>query len=84
MMVQYFYDNRVCDYKRACGSNQTARTYIFSDLEGLDRFSPALEELILDNNQIDDSTVFPELPHVTLLSLSKNNVSYSMPLQGIW
>ncbi|CAL4109616.1 unnamed protein product [Meganyctiphanes norvegica] len=42
-------------------------------LDGLDKF-PFLEELILDNNFIDDSAVFPKLQYLHTLSLNKNKI----------
>ncbi|XP_017770737.1 PREDICTED: leucine-rich repeat-containing protein C10orf11 homolog isoform X1 [Nicrophorus vespilloides] len=40
-------------------------------LKGLERFS-FLRELVLDNNHLADSIVFPYLPHLHTLSLNKN------------
>ncbi|KAL8565433.1 hypothetical protein ACOMHN_049410 [Nucella lapillus] len=40
-------------------------------LEGLEQFT-SLRELILDNNELDDSAVFPRLPSLTTLYLNKN------------
>lgn len=36
---------------------------------------PHLTELVLDNNQLGDSLVLPNLPSLHTLSLNKNNVS---------
>lgn len=44
-------------------------------LAGLERFV-VLEELVLDNNHLDDSSLsLPHLPHLHTLTLNKNNVS---------
>lgn len=40
-------------------------------LSGVEQF-PNLQELILDNNQLPDSTMFPSLPNLHTLSLNKN------------
>lgn len=42
-------------------------------LKGLEAFTH-LEELVLDNNQLSDSLIFPSLPHLHTLSLNKNLV----------
>jgi hypothetical protein len=42
-------------------------------LKGLEKYS-ALEDLILDNNQLGDSAIFPYLPKVNTLSLNKNKI----------
>ncbi|XP_072050949.1 leucine-rich melanocyte differentiation-associated protein-like [Amphiura filiformis] len=43
-------------------------------LEGLDRFT-LLEELVLDNNDIDDSIQFPQMPKLHTLQINKNKIS---------
>jgi hypothetical protein len=43
-------------------------------LQGIEYFT-SLEELILDNNLLDDSTQFPFNPLLHTLSLNKNKVS---------
>ena len=43
-------------------------------LTGLEEFCN-LEELVLDNNCVDDTTVFPCLTHLHTLTLNKNRVS---------
>lgn len=43
-------------------------------LAGIEQF-PVLEELILDNNQLPDSTTFPSLPKLHTLSLNKNCIN---------
>lgn len=43
-------------------------------LKGLEKF-PLLKELVLDNNQLNDSLVLPYMPHLHTLSLNKNLVS---------
>ena len=48
----------------------------FRDLEGVEKFSSTLEELILDNNEISEKTVIPQLEHLKLLSLCNNHVSF--------
>ncbi|UYV77981.1 C10orf11 [Cordylochernes scorpioides] len=40
-------------------------------LDGLEHFSK-LQELVLDNNQLEDGSTFPYLPHLHTLSLNKN------------
>lgn len=45
----------------------------------MERFE-AIEELILDNNEIDDDAEFPQLKHLHTLTLNKNNVSFSLCL----
>ncbi|XP_069691555.1 leucine-rich melanocyte differentiation-associated protein isoform X2 [Periplaneta americana] len=43
-------------------------------LRGVEKFSN-LEELVLDNNNLSDSLLMPELPNLQILSLNKNNIS---------
>lgn len=43
-------------------------------LTGLEEFCH-LQELVLDNNDIDDSTVFPHLKHLHTLTLNKNKIT---------
>uniref|UniRef100_A0A8I5NE84 Leucine-rich melanocyte differentiation-associated protein n=1 Tax=Papio anubis TaxID=9555 RepID=A0A8I5NE84_PAPAN len=43
-------------------------------LEGLSAFR-SLEELILDNNQLGDDLVLPELPRLHTLTLNKNRIT---------
>lgn len=43
-------------------------------LAGVEQF-PKLEELVLDNNQLPDSTTIPSLPHLHTLSLNKNCIN---------
>ncbi|XP_067936626.1 leucine-rich melanocyte differentiation-associated protein-like [Watersipora subatra] len=45
------------------------------DLEGLEHFSDSLEALILDNNEITETTEFEELPQLQLLSLCNNLIT---------
>lgn len=43
-------------------------------LQELSKF-PNLNELVLDNNQLGDSVIFPRNENLHTLSLNKNNVS---------
>ena len=49
--------------------------FFYSDLVGIEKFSPTLTELILDNNQVSEQTQFPKFKQLQLLSLCNNNVS---------
>lgn len=44
-----------------------------ASLRGLEAFSD-IRELVLDNNQLGDSIVFPEMPYLHTLSLNKNKI----------
>ena len=55
---------------------------ICSSMAGLEEFCN-LEELVLDNNNITDSTVFPHLEHLHTLTLNKNKVSKLLSKPGI-
>ena len=35
-----------------------------------------LEELVLDNNEIDDSVEFPQMPKLHTLLINKNKISF--------
>ncbi|XP_006818104.1 leucine-rich melanocyte differentiation-associated protein-like [Saccoglossus kowalevskii] len=43
-------------------------------LEGIDKFLN-LQELVLDNNNLDDTLVFPHLPHLHILTVNKNKIT---------
>lgn len=45
-------------------------------LKGIEHF-PLLKELVLDNNQLNDTIIIPYLPHLHTLSLNKNKVKNS-------
>ncbi|XP_076257677.1 leucine-rich melanocyte differentiation-associated protein-like isoform X2 [Rhynchophorus ferrugineus] len=50
-----------------------------TSLKGLDAF-PNIQELVLDNNQLSDTIVLPNLPKLHTLSLNKNNICDLEPL----
>ena len=49
-------------------------------MEALDKFTN-LEELVLDNNDIDDTITFPPMPKLHTLLINKNKISLSF---AIW
>ncbi|XP_017770738.1 PREDICTED: leucine-rich repeat-containing protein C10orf11 homolog isoform X2 [Nicrophorus vespilloides] len=80
-----FIDNRLCYTSQRCHKIPEALVKLYGSrvhsldlsynelvsLKGLERFS-FLRELVLDNNHLADSIVFPYLPHLHTLSLNKN------------
>jgi len=51
---------------------------VFHSLIELHQFR-SLEHLVLDNNMIDDETIFPRLPKLETLQLNHNNISKLVP-----
>lgn len=39
---------------------------------------PSLEELVLDNNNLDDTIKLPYLPHLQILSMNNNKVIFKL------
>ena len=56
-------------------------TFLFRDLIGIEAF-PALEELVLDNNDLGDNFDFPLVPKLHTLTLNKNNISFQSIATG--
>lgn len=83
-----FIDNRLCYTSQRCHKIPEALVKLYGSrvhsldlsynelvsLKGLERFS-FLRELVLDNNHLADSIVFPYLPHLHTLSLNKNQIN---------
>lgn len=59
------------------GKNVTSLDLSFNklySLEGVENF-PNLTELVVDNNEIDDSVILSEMPHLHTLSLNNNKIT---------
>lgn len=60
------------------GSKVKSLDLSFNNLSTLNHSElfPDLEELVLDNNNLDDSIKLPHLPNLQILSMNNNNVLF--------